>query len=427
MITVSCDPRQLVVGQPARLALRFSNTGPGTCSDIVFTLSLPQEIVRIDGPARVEIREIPAGRTDVREVTVTPRQAGKFEFSSENFSYRDEGVPYRPEKWQARINVEATRQPHPDATDPSRWLEVAHQGGPLALGQGDVLRLVVRNRAGIPLRDVRLTLNSPVTTSGATARFAELHNGVTGRAAFNVRARDSGRLLVKAHATYQYGGSHGEVVTAEQDYTLTVEVAKRPEAAPATEAAVSERTILYLAAVPRDMAPLRLDQEKRDVEERLQLRRNRHHYRMEYWSAVRLRDIGQALVESQPCIVHFAGHGNTDGGIYIEDDAGYSELLDPAGLAKWLRGYSKWIKCVIVNACNSLPLAEAITREDIDYAIGMRAKVSDPASIDFSVGFYQAIAAGQPVPDAFSHARGMLGARQSSSAERETPVLFRRR
>jgi hypothetical protein len=372
------------------------------------------------------IREIPAGRTDVREVTVAPRQAGKFELSSENFSYRDEGVPYRPEKWQAQINVQATPQSSPDATDPSRWLEVSHQGGPLAPGQGDVLQLVVRNRAGIPLRDVRLTLSSPVTTGGATARFAELHDGVTGRAAFNVHARDSGRLLVKAHATYQYEGSHGEVVTARQDYTLTIEVAKRPDAAPVTRPSSGERVILYLAAVPRDMTPLRLDQEQRDVEERLQLRGNRHHYRMKYWSAVRLRDIGQALVDNKPYIVHFAGHGNTDGGIYIEDDAGFSELLDPVGLAEWLRGYSKWIKCVIVNACNSLPLAEAVTRKDIDYGIGMRTKVSDSASIDFSVGFYQALAAGQPVEDAFSHARGMLGTRLANRAERETPVLFRR-
>jgi hypothetical protein len=62
----------------------------------------------------------------------------------------------------------------------------------------------------------------------------------------------------------------------------------------------------------------------------------------------------------------------------------------------------------------------------IEYVVAMRGEIGDGAAILFSVGFYQGLFAGRPVPDAFSLGRTLLQAKQMAMPEYKTPVLLTR-
>lgn len=191
----------------------------------------------------------------------------------------------------------------------------------------------------------------------------------------------------------------------------------------ASARALGVKTILYLTASPRGMDPLRSDLEMRKVQEKLQLGRERDSYRLEYRGASRLDDVSQALYDYEPRVVHFSGHGDEAGGLYVEDEIGRSSRINPDGLARMFGQHRDTIDCVIVNACHSAKLAETVTHY-IDHAIGMRWAIGDAAAIQFSVGFYQAMFAGRSVPEAFERGCTMVESNSATGAEYLTPVLF---
>ncbi|WP_243714124.1 hypothetical protein [Nostoc sp. 106C] len=67
--------------------------------------------------------------------------------------------------------------------------------------------------------------------------------------------------------------------------------------------------ILFLAADPSDSARLLLGQELRDIREKLQLSKQRDSFSLESRESVRTGDITQAILDVEPQIVHFSGHG----------------------------------------------------------------------------------------------------------------------
>jgi hypothetical protein len=170
---------------------------------------------------------------------------------------------------------------------------------------------------------------------------------------------------------------------------------------------------------------LRSDLEIRGIREQLQLGKLREHFRLESAVAARLKDIGQALADCDPRIVHFSGHGKQDGSLYVEDESGYSVAAAPEGLARLFRLHAKTVDCVIVNACHSLRLAEAM-RRDFDYVIAMQTKIVDDAAINFSIGFYQGLASGDPVPLAFERGAAFLQSLAVGPDEQSTPILLSR-
>ncbi len=157
--------------------------------------------------------------------------------------------------------------------------------------------------------------------------------------------------------------------------------------------------ILFLAADP--FGELRLAVELRNIRE--QLARTappdmRSDVRIEL--AVRMEDLTRALNEHSPDIVHFAGHGEEDGTIYLLNGDGQPHPIAPCVLAELFDLVSNRIECIVLNCCHSQKLARAI-RKRIRYVIGMRRDIEDKAAIAFSVGFYQALGAGRSVESAF--------------------------
>lgn len=423
MIVVSIEPRQLTAGRDCDLKIRFSNAGPETCTDVIFRLGLPPEFFLLRGRDRIKIPQLGSGATWAQDVTVRARTAGEFTVTSENFSYRNEyGTAVRISDFRAGLTVTpASSAAQPAGPD----LDVRLARGVLAPGEWDVLRIKVRNATQSPLLGITLTVGGPVLISppGPQAKLPHLAAGEEAETSFIACPTETGNSVpVQVRLTYRDGSG-----ARSQKCILPLTVRNSPAAAwtPGRDAAVGRDTVLFLAASPTDMAPLRSDVEMRGIREQLQRGKLREHFRLESEFAARLQDIGQALADYQPRIVHFSGHGGPDGSLYIEDESGYGVPAGPEGLARLFRIHAKTVDCVIVNACHSLRLAEAM-RRDFAYVIAMQTKIVDDLAIKFSMGFYQGLASGDSVPLAFERGASFVQTLAVAPTEQTTPILLSR-
>jgi hypothetical protein len=160
------------------------------------------------------------------------------------------------------------------------------------------------------------------------------------------------------------------------------------------------KKILILAANPKTTPRLRLDEEVREIREGLKRAKRREQFEIHQNWAVRLLDLRRALLDVEPQIVHFTGHGKEDG-LLVEDELGMAVSISPPTLSGLFELFANQVECVLLNACYSEPQANAISRH-IDYVIGMREEIDDKAAIQFAVGFYDALGAGKPVEEAFN-------------------------
>jgi hypothetical protein len=423
VIRVSIEPRHLAAERDGELEIRFTNAGAGTCTDIVFKLGLPGDFLLLQGTSRVEIPQLRAGAIWTHNVTVLAGKAGEFAVTSANFSYRNEyGTPVRVSDFRAELTVLSAASA-PDAA--MQTLDLALASGELAWGEWDILRIRVRNASQAPLHSLALAIGGPVRIAppGPLIQFPALAAGQQHEVSFVACPTETGNHVpAQVRVTYTEGSGR----TRFQDDIIPLVVTSQPQRTgrPAERTAAPRRdTILYLAASPTDLPPLRSDKEMREIREELQLGKDRDRFRLESAAAARLKDIGQALADYDPRIVHFSGHGERDGSLYVEDELGYSVPAAPQGIADLFELHKSTVDCVIVNACHSLVLAEAINKH-IGYVIAMRCEIGDAAAITFSIGFYQGLAAGAPVPQAFKRGRAFLHAQAVGKPEHDSPILL---
>lgn len=179
--------------------------------------------------------------------------------------------------------------------------------------------------------------------------------------------------------------------------------------------------ILFLATDPSDIARLRLGQEVRDIRERLQLSKHRDKFVLETRESVRPGDITQAILDVNPKIVHFSGHGISSGELCFENILGKSQPVTLDALKNLFELFSEQVACVILNACYSKRQAEVIS-EHISVVVGMSQDIGDSAAIAFSVGFYKALGAGRSLQDAYRFA--CVEIQLQGIPEYLTPALF---
>jgi len=181
--------------------------------------------------------------------------------------------------------------------------------------------------------------------------------------------------------------------------------------------------ILFLTADPSDVTRLRLGQEVRDIRERLQLSKHRDKFLLETRESVRPGDITQAILDVDPQVVHFSGHGISTGELCFENILGESQPIAPNALKSLFELVSDQVDCVILNACYSKIQAEAIA-EHIAFVIGMKQAIGDKAAIAFSTGFYKALGAGRSFQDAYRFA--CVEIQLQGIPEHLTPNLFQK-
>lgn len=180
-------------------------------------------------------------------------------------------------------------------------------------------------------------------------------------------------------------------------------------------------SILFLAADPTDASRLRLGEEAREIQEKLQLSKWRDKFALHHRMSVRPADISQALLDVNPQIVHFSGHGTNAGALCIENKLGETHPIQPEALEALFEQFANQLDCVVLNACYSVEQAKAIARH-VRYVIGMNQTIGDKAAIAFSIGFYQALGAGRSIEEAYK--LGCVQIRLENIPEHLTPALI---
>lgn len=206
------------------------------------------------------------------------------------------------------------------------------------------------------------------------------------------------------------------------DIVITgVRAGSQAAAADPAPAAPAKIKILFLAANPRDTTRLRLGEEVRGIDESLRLAEYRDAFDLEQAHAVRVSDLQGLLLRCEPHIVHFSGHGSSEGEIILEDESGQTQAVPARALSTAFALLKDNIRCVVLNACYSEIQAKAIA-ESIDCVVGMSTAIGDQAAIEFASAFYQALGYGRSVRTAFD-----LGCNQidlASLGEQDTPQLL---
>jgi hypothetical protein len=181
-----------------------------------------------------------------------------------------------------------------------------------------------------------------------------------------------------------------------------------------------KKKILILSTNPKNISRLRLDEELREIQHGLQRSKKREQFEIISKLAVRPEDLRRALLDYEPGIVHFFAHGNGDRGLVLENNSEKLQLVSAKSLAELFKLFNNSIECVVLNGCYSETQAQAISQH-INYVIGISQGIGDKAAIDFSVGFYDALGAGQSYE--FAYELGCATISMENIPEHLTPVL----
>ena len=158
--------------------------------------------------------------------------------------------------------------------------------------------------------------------------------------------------------------------------------------------------VLFLASNPKNTQRLNLDEEAHSITEKIRAAKFRDVLELKTLWATRPDDLIQALLEHEPQIVHFSGHGSEMGEIVLMDDNGFEKTVDAKALRSLFTTLKDNIRVVVLNACYSEKQAQAIA-EVIDCVVGMSTAIGDEAAIIFAASFYRAIGFGRSIKEAF--------------------------
>jgi hypothetical protein len=184
----------------------------------------------------------------------------------------------------------------------------------------------------------------------------------------------------------------------------------------------SNHKILFLSSNPINATRLRSDKELSEIEAGLQMSKNRDSITLISQFAVTPAILQQTILDKNPTIIHFSGHG-TNKGIILEDQLGNHQLVTESSLENLFSLFSDTIKCVVLNSCYSKSQAEAISKH-IPYVIGMNTAIPDKTSIAFSIGFYRALGAGKSIDFAYNF--GVNNIQLEGMEGDNTPVILKK-
>jgi hypothetical protein len=236
--------------------------------------------------------------------------------------------------------------------------------------------------------------------------------------------RDTMANKISSQQNVQITGSTGVNIGSIEQKTLT-----EPETPETTEEAAPRKVkILFVAANPGDTDRLRLDREIKAIGEALRVGTARDLFDLEQTWAATPADLQDHLLRYAPQVVHFSGHGD-DGALVLEHSLGYGNegehvSVTAQSIAELFSLVGNNVRCVVLNACNSAPLAEAIAGS-IDCAIGMSEPVDDILAVLFSWSFYHALGSGQSIKSSFDLACTQTGMHEGDASR--IPRLFARR
>jgi hypothetical protein len=166
--------------------------------------------------------------------------------------------------------------------------------------------------------------------------------------------------------------------------------------------------ILFLSANPWTTSRILVDEEAREIFERIQEGPYRDNFELHNHAATRPIDLQRLLLLYRPHILHFSGHGSKKHKIILGGAPGRGKTVDRQGLAEVLALYNKHVRLVLLNACFTQAQARSIS-EVIDYSVGTGKGIGDKGGVAFAGAFYRALGFGKSIRAAFESAKAELG------------------
>lgn len=180
-------------------------------------------------------------------------------------------------------------------------------------------------------------------------------------------------------------------------------------------------TVLFLAANPTGTPSLKLDEEARSIQQKIRMSDYRDSVRFESRWATRSGDILQAINETNPTVVHFSGHGASNGDLVLLNPDGSAKLVSKEAISMAMATASDTIRLIVFNACFSESQAINVV-EHIDAAIGMSTSIGDEAACVFAAQLYSSIGFGRSLQASFNQAIAQLIL--EGIPEEDTPKLY---
>jgi hypothetical protein len=155
--------------------------------------------------------------------------------------------------------------------------------------------------------------------------------------------------------------------------------------------------ILFLAANPTATSRLDLEEEIRSIEFELRSTKLRERISLVSRHAVRPDDLVRYVRDEQPAIVHFSGHGSSDG-IVLRNDSGGLIPVSGAALKQFFAG--RGVDALILSSCYSEEQLRDIGSA-VRTVIGTTAALGDEAARRFAVAFYRSLGSGLSIGESF--------------------------
>ena len=180
--------------------------------------------------------------------------------------------------------------------------------------------------------------------------------------------------------------------------------------------------VLYVAACRNHQDRLRLDVEARSIHEALRQGDYGTSFDFAPVSVTTVTDLQSYLLRHRPNIVHFSGHGDSPGGLVLEDANGIAQIVPASILEQLFKLFTDDIEVVVLNTCHSLQQAEAIVKY-VDFVVGMSDAIDVDAGIAFSTSFYRALACGKTPTIAFDLASNEIEKRGIADDDKPTLLI----
>lgn len=181
-----------------------------------------------------------------------------------------------------------------------------------------------------------------------------------------------------------------------------------PPKARAARTSSKQQVILFTAANPQGHGPLQLSEESAAIERRLAASKHPRDFAFVLRWIVNIDDLMRQLVELNPTVIHFSGHGDPRDGLLLQDEFSRPQSVSGRALAMLIESAAPHVRLVVLNGCYSSALADALC-DNVDCVIGMAAWISDREASVVADQFYAALAARRSVHQAAAQANGVLG------------------
>jgi len=165
--------------------------------------------------------------------------------------------------------------------------------------------------------------------------------------------------------------------------------------------------ILFLSSNPWTTSRILVDEEAREIFERIHEGPYRDRFELHKHTAIKPIDLQRLLLMYRPQIVHFSGHGSKGHKLILAGTSGRGKTVDQQGLANVFSLYRNHVRLVLLNACFTKAQARSIS-EVVNYSIGTGRGIGDKVGVAFAGAFYRALGFGRSIRDAFESAQAEL-------------------